>query len=568
MKAITKIILTALLLLTSQSGMAQIMEKYPGILFSSVTPDGRYLLSSYKGVIIYDRQTDKTYRYGIEYNAGLGNEMSDDGIVVATTEQDTQPCYWKDGQWYLLKHTIGNNVTFAMANGITNDASRIVGTMDCRPLTKKAWPMVSPVLWTWDESKKDYTFEMLPHPDKDITGCSPQQVSATYISKDGKTILGQVTDYRGLLEYQIIYRQAEDGTWSYETSGQDLMLVKDAVWPPYPSRPVKPQAADYLTDEEVEAFNKANRAYLDSLEIVDLTGINPRMPFYEEFIKERKDEYDAAMKQYNADNEKYVKDLYAFFDAYEANVTRNRFEFNTHRLSENGQYYICNYVYPDPDNQSSDKIVMFTSPIRYNLQNPGEYRVTPGQSLGVFSICNDGSMTAATPKDHGTVDSRTSYVISPEGEQEEFKDWIKRRSPEADEWLQQNMTYEQTDGEKQTLYGTVRLNADASKILSYIIEPGSSSYTSYYIDLNATSEGIDENVSNDNLKVIYRPDAGQIDLTSNPDRIEIYDAAGRRLYQAARPGNTLRVKNLLRPGVYVVRTSCQNRSTSTKIVVM
>lgn len=498
---------------------AQVMEKYPGIAFTKLSNKGRYLVASSQGVTIFDREEQKTHQYGSSYSVGLGNAISDNGIIVGSASNSTKPCYWQDGEWHDLPHNIGSNVSFGMANGITPDGSAIVGYIDCRAVTKKQWPMVSPVIWTLDHATGEYMFQMLPEPEKDVTGCTPQQVSATFISADGKTVLGQVTDLRGGLEYQIVYRQGTDGTWTCETSGEGRMVKDDAYWPEYPTRPTKPQAADFLTQDEIKAFNDANQAYRDSLEIVDLTGKNPRMPFYEDFINERRDEYEAAMEQYEKDNAKYVTDLYAFFDAYAANITHHRYEFNSHKLSRNGRYYTANYIYPDPDDNNPDitKVKMFLSPIFFDLQSEADPQVTVHTQLAVYTVSDNGCVVAATPKEDATVYSRTAYMIRPGQEPQLFSDWIKASHPEAQKWLEENMTYTVPEGTgqeagTQVLYGTVRMTPDESKIIAYAVDPSNEQYISYFMD--------------------FAPDAGVGSVESSasePVETARYDIAGRRL---------------------------------------
>lgn len=534
--------IAALFILLPLIAGAQVMEKYPGISFTKLSNNGRYLVSTSPSTVILDRDTEEVYQYGTTYAVGLGNAISDNGIIVGSTASNSKPCYWQDGEWHLLPHNAGNNVSFGMANSISPDGKSIVGYIDCRAITKKQWPMVSPVLWTLNPTTGEYEFSMLPEPVMDITERTPQQVSATFISEDGKTALGQVTDNRGMLEYQAIYRLDDEGKWSIENSGQDGMLVEDAYWPPYPTRPVKPQAADYLTDEEKQAFNDANRAYLDSLEIVALTGKNPHMPFYEEFIKANKEKYDADMAKYEEDNSHYVTDLYAYFDAYAANLTYKRYEFNSHKLSANGRYYTVNFIYPDPGDNNPDinKVKMFLSPKFFDIGDPdAEPELTIDNSMAVYTISNYGCIAAATPKSDARIYSRTTYLIRPGQEPQLYSDWIKANHPEAQKWLEENMTYtvpqdcDQTPG-PQVLYGTVRMNPDETKLIATAVDPSNEQYMTYFMDFAPTS-GI-----------------GSV-AVSNTEVVETarYDITGRRLSEPA-------------PGINIVRYS---DGTSRKIVV-
>ena len=553
---------------------AQLMEKYPGIAFTKLSNKGRYLVSSANRVVIFDRQELKTYQYSSGYNIGLGNAVSDTGIIVGAAENDSKPCYWKDGEWHILPHDIPGNPTFAMANGITSDGTCIVGYIDCRAATKKAWPMVSPVMWTLDEKSGEYVFHMLPEPDKDITGrCAPQQVSATYISNDGKTALGQVTDYRGMLEYQIVYNQGPDGNWSYKISGDDRMIKPNAVWPEYPERPAKVLPEDYLTDEEKAAFNEANQAYLDSLEIVSLTGKNPRMPFYEEFIKERREEYEAAVKKFNEDSESYVTRLYAFFDAYAANITNHRYEFNSHKLSSNGKYYTCNYIYPDPEDKNPDvtKVKMFLSPILFDLSGNNDPQVTVNVSMNTYTVSDNGCVAAAMPKNDDKVYSRTSYLIRPGEEPVLFSSWIKNNYPEVQEWLEENMTYTVPEGcdqeaGPQVLYGTVRMTPDETKLISYAIDPETEQYVTYFVDLDRGA-GIEPTDIDRAPGLIYDSTSGLITLCGEADRLDIFGISGERVYSANTPAQTVNIKELVGQGIYVVRLSGKGGIKTSKIIV-
>lgn len=567
--------LLALGLLAGMSCGAQVMEKYPGFLLTKISNDGRYLISESAGVsTIYDRQEKKTYRYGSQYVLGLGNAISDNGIVVSSIDNTSKPCYWRDGEWHVLPYDV-EQPSIGMANGITPDGKRIVGLMDCRNLTKKAWPMVSPVIWTWDEAKGDYVFDMLPAPEKDITGCVPQQVSATFISADGKTVLGQVTDYRGMLEYQVVYREGADGKWVCEPSGADRVEVKGAVWPEYPEQPVMPRPGDYLTDNEIKAYDNAYTAYLDSLEIVSLTGKQPRLPFPADFLKERKDEYDEDMSVYKEKNDSYLTDLYAFFRAYDANLTKHRFEFNSHRMSANGDFYVSNYIYPDPAPVDPKEVKLFIAPIIYNMKDGGEPRLIENSSMGVYSICNDGLMSVATPRNESYNYSKVSYIVPPGEEPVKYLDWLNDRSPDAYDWLLRNMVYDIEDaGEHMVLPsgvtllpGTVRLSPDASKIFAYILDPGNNQYTSYFIDLDAEPAGVDSAVEESQLRVFFNAEGNLLNLVGDPLRVDIYDMAGRCVYGANNPLPTISVNDIVGAGVYIVRVSDKTQTVSEKIMV-
>lgn len=562
-------------LLAWLAGGAQVMEKYPGYLLTHVSDNGRFLISENNGTtIIRDREADAVFSYGSNMVVGLGNAISNTGIAVGSSDNFTNPCFWQDGEWIFLNHDV-QSPSIAMANAVTPDGHRIVGSIDCRSITGKAEPMVSPVVWTWDESAGDYRFEMLPEPATDITGCAPQQVSATFISDDGKTVLGQVTDYRGMIEYQVVFNEGDDGVWTCRTSGTERMQKEDAVWPPYPDRPVLPKAVNYLSEGELQAWDNAYQAYLDSLEIVPLTGKNPRMPYYDDFLDEHKAEFEEAMKDYEEKNESYLTDLYAFFDAYNANLTKHRFEFNSHRLSGNGAFYACNLVYPDPAPVDPDNVPTFFSPVLYALTGDEDSRLVIDESMGLYGLSNDGTMFVATPRSTSYAYSRLPYVIPPGGEPMRYTAWLRECSPQAYEWLVDNMSYG-LDGEEADeiladglalLAGTVRINSDASKIISYILEPETNRYVSYFIDLNAESDGVKGHESVGALGAYYVADKAAIVLTGDVDRVDIYDMAGRHVYGEDAPSPTIGLRGIAGAGVYVVRVAGGGTVVSRKIVI-
>lgn len=568
-----KAIITLSLLAPLACG-AQVLEKYQGFKLTRMSENGRYMAAGVSGLTIYDRETKQSQSYGSGYVLGGGNALSDNGMIVGTTNNYTEPGLFRDGTWHALPHNAGAT-TYARADGITPDGTRIVGTMDCRQLTRKAWPMVSPVLWTLDEQSGEYVFELLPAPDKDITTCSPQQISATYVSADGKTVLGQVTDYRGLLQYQIVYRQDSKGEWSYEISGDDKIIKKDAVWPEYPTRPTKPQAADYLTDEEKLAFNNANQAYKDSLEIVALTGKQPRMPFYEDFIKERKSEYDADMKTYVEQSETYATLLSEFEEAYKNNLTNCVFEFNSHIMSANGQHYGANFIYSGPEDPANPgKTTTYVSPMYVPLSGQGETFLFTTPSMNTYSVCDDGMVIGATPSNDERVYSREPWVIIPSsGETMEYKDWLQANYPAALEWLKENMAYDISaadapDGVEQkgvVLYGTVRMNSDATRAIAYAVDPENGGYVSYFADLKAQPSGV-ESVKETTLGFYPNPATDFITFTGAVEAVEVYDMAGRRLY-SGNPGKTLSVKDLGGEGIYLLRLTGAEGTATRKLIL-
>ena len=451
------------------------------------------------------------------------------------------------------------NPSYARADDVTPDGKIIVGSMDCRGLTKKAWPMVSPVIWVLNEATGKYEFSLMPEPEKDITAVTlPQQVTATSVSADGKTVLGQVTEFSGLLNYQIVYRQSENGEWKFETPDAHNLIKEGAVWPEYPVRPTKPKLENYITQDEIKAYNQANQAYQDSLEIVSLTGIRPKMPFPEDFLKERKEEYEADMDKYQTDSETYLTMLRAFQSATIENITNTVFNFKSQILSNNGKYYGANYIYSGPaDPVDPTKVPTYVSPMILNLEERDGGWLYYHPSTTLFSICDDGTMIGCTPSNDSYIYAREPYVITPGNDVPVlFVDWVKGKSSEAAEWLAQNISYDLSaadspsgrDEEGYVMAGSVRLTPDATKAIGYLCEPKTYKYISYIIDFTAKTDGI-ASVGEDAALSVYEAN-GTLHFAGNPASVEIYDLSGRCVY-AGTPAETLDMAGA--KGVYIVK---------------
>ncbi len=568
----------SLLFLAPFALSAQVMEKYEGVQLNRMSNNGRFIVDGVSGVKIIDRNTNARYSYGSGFMLGMGNSISDDGIIVGTRNENSQPCYWKDGEWYDLPHNVPN-VVEGIATGITADGKVICGLMGCSGLTKVSWPMNQPVLWTLNESSGEYEFEILPIPEEDITTvCRPQQIQARFISDDGDRILAQIVDYRGLLQYQLLYTKSAEGEWTYEVCGDNLLIKPNSVWPEYPVRPTMPRPENYLTPEEVDAFNKANRAYKDSLEIVSLTGKNPKAPFYQDFVKERKEEYERDVAKYQEDSDSYITRLYAFFDAYAANVTNNNFNSGSQRLSGNGKYYAANFVYSGPADPITGKAPSYVSPIRYDVESKIHYH-TPHSSMASFSIGNNGEIMAVTPRTDDKVLTREPYLIFPDDPQAlvPFADWVKSECPVAYDWIQENMKYDVDEMDAKNgvavtdsvFYGSIRMDPTFRRMISYVVNPSTNVYDSYFIDLDAQPESALNTISEDtSLNAYPNPTGDVLYFSNNVITADIYSLSGQLVLRKKENEKSVSLRSVGIPsGIYLVRMNSDKGTRTEKVIL-
>ncbi len=209
---------------------------HPDFYFDKMSSNGKWLATQTMGTVyIYDRDKDTYYEFIASedavseyYATGIGNCWSDDGILVGSVN-DVDCAYWMDEEWNELPINREENLGLNMANGITPDGSRIVGSVGISSISIYSEQMIKPVYW---DRLPDGSYDMykeLPYPAPDFCGRVPQSISAVCISDDGKTILGQIVDWSGWYIYPIVYQQQADGSWTYKTYAEGQTSLGDIV---------------------------------------------------------------------------------------------------------------------------------------------------------------------------------------------------------------------------------------------------------------------------------------------------------------------------------------------------
>ena len=219
------LLLSAVAALGTAGANALEPQVFENVTINMLSPDGNMGVSSMYGTVtIFDFANNKTYEYGsgeggvfsdgfgddtssITYNVGNGNCISSTGIVVGGLGDDVA-AYWENGEWKMLP--TGDVTGVYSAHGVSADGGVICGIVPSRTTGETT---TLPAVWTRkaDGTYNDYV--ILPHPEKDFTGRDPQYITAVAISADGKTVAGQVLDYRGGMPQPIIYRLNDKNEW-------------------------------------------------------------------------------------------------------------------------------------------------------------------------------------------------------------------------------------------------------------------------------------------------------------------------------------------------------------------
>lgn len=499
---------------------AQELYVLPNAMFDKASEDGHYLVQCVEGeVLIFDAWAENeedailyfesdydemNEYYTPYYSLGFGNIFSENGLMVGCIDACT-PGYLnlEEGEWIALPIREGdaNPAKNNHADAITPDGSRICGGIALSNFgTDAADVMMAPVIW---DRKADGTYgeyQVLPYPTKDLTGRVPQYCTARWMSDDGRTIAGTVTDYSGFIIIPIVYRQNAKGEWSYELLAEELIYNTEAKFPDYPTyEPKYVNPEKYLNEAEMTAFEAASKAYNDSLSAAysGEADYPSYYPYATDFMVENLTQYSADTAVFNKENKLYQDSLEAFNDVfYDSDVVYNTsFEFNGLSLSRDGKYvsHTLHMEDPNPDPLSWFPEVL-SVPHRFNLQAEGNpVEVCKDQTKGLISstlndgrvlILNDGATRNTYVWPVGT-----SYTTS-------LYEFIRTKNQAIGDTIQKYFTFSLpeydeewnvTPGEPQIYMGTAAANGVANLFYGFMINDfvnsGDWYIISYVVDL-------------------------------------------------------------------------------------
>lgn len=515
-----KILLLAACVL-SQIGIAnaQVNETYEGAAFSSMSPNGVWLVEDSNGdVRLYNRTTGEWKEfYSTEdllttYHAGLGKCINDDGMFVGSISYSAS--YYKDGEWHELPQSQGQKSGMNGCNAVTPDGKRICGIlgnsdfdMDGEDAT-----YAIPAVWT-QQDDGSWKEEILPYPTLDFSHRAPQYIIANDISADGKTIVGNVRDCLGFYNTLIVYHQAEDGTWSYTQPLTELVYddEKASEIPDYPKNLTYPEGKNYMTDEQYQQYLE-DYEYWEEMYNLYLSGTitweeMPPCPEEWQYIDdEHRDQWVADSTAYYDYQDTYWEELAAWQEKFNAALNGESFNFNSVDLSENGKWLAA-------CTQSGKTVVI-------NLED-NTSRVVETSEMASTGVTNDGIVVVCSPLSLGY--SRAPYILLPDSDDPiNFKVWLE----------EMGMSNILTEG----FTGTTACNAKGTMFCGYIA-PLEGDPCSYFVDLG----NIDPTAINSTAT-----DANELSR-------EYYNLDGQRINKPTR-------------GIYIERINTTNGSTSHKIV--
>lgn len=402
-------------------GIAQTMPEHvsyeKGVYALKMSPNGTWYGSLAGNASLHNTATGEIYVYP-DCLLGLGNAVTDTGIAVGDSGDGPAILYNGD----IIVPEALQQFWFAQLNAITPDATRLVGIVNNTKRNGVSYvgfvADVNP-----DLSLSNVT--MLPYPEKDLFGSAPQFVTAVWISDDGKTILGQVLDWRGYFGYPIVYKENTQGEWSYSLPSENLFNPTGIDIPvnPWLNEPNFPEPEDYMSGLMLQAYQMKYQQFIE--------GVIREQPIPEEYMTEEQfAAYEKAVNDYNDwyySSEQRINDYIRIFD--QVLSTSPTFSLNEMTLHPSGEYFMTSGGVVDDNGELVGAIYQFSD------KEVMQVLKGPNGALYPSQILEDGTLIASLPM----MEVPTSYIMLP-GTTEfvSIPDYLEKDYPEISAWIKQN----------------------------------------------------------------------------------------------------------------------------------
>lgn len=513
---------------------------YPGYSFNQISANGRVAASEVFGMVtIYDLTTGSFTSFGPteesydEYSLGLGNCFNADGtILLGSTTGACDAAYYQNGEWHQLD--VPDPDMTNLSNGITPNGSRICGSVGLSPMTiDEDVLMQVPAYWDRNKDGGYGEYHILPHPDKDFFGEKPQYVTAISISKDGKTIVGQMVFSSGGMTVPVVYQEDEKGEWSYTLPTKELFNPAGLEPVEYPGDGFAgPSQEQFMSEEEIEAYYAALEEYYANW------PPTTDYPEYENFMSdEEKDAYKEAYDKYKEAYDAWQEKSDAYWEYYDGVLNSSpNFVFNNALISTDGKYVVTTLSKPDPNaDPLAGRNTDIYTPCSIDIATGTLTPANTDLSLLASGVADNGVILAAN-----TIGSKpmTGYIIK-NGEIQTIQEYIASINPAYGEWIVKNMTHEVVVGydegydedydeiiEEVVYTGIPVATPDMSVISIWNDRSWDYSYEyfaeSVVFDMNATTGISTIAASNKNLSVAN----GQLIIPAGFASVEIFNVSG------------------------------------------
>lgn len=540
---------------------------YVGAKFQHLSANGNVAVSEVMGTLtIYDlkagtsvsfgaTEDDDDFTYSTDYTLGNGNCVTADGSIILVSINYDKAAYLQNGEFYDLD--VPNPDLTNSFNGITPDGARICGNVGSASMNEgfdSDVTMCLPAYWDRNADGKGYgKCNLLPAPKTDLFGRAPQYVKAIAISKDGKTIAGQITDARGMYEYPIVYKQDNDGKWSYILPSEKLFNPDKLPMPGNePVSPVSPNPTDYMSGDRKTAYQEAYDRY--------------EWPNAEDYMTDaEKAEYQKAVDKYNAENEIWWNEWdewnSKYFDITESSP--NFFDNNIF-LSTDGKKVVSTVSSlvenPNPTGWGSPFMEVY-SPCTVDIESGDFWTVDPEISCYVSGVADNGIIFATN--EPGSI-PMSGYIIK-DGDIQTIQAYLTSVNPDYGKWITKNMSHEiinyvwsdeteqYEEVPEEVTYTGVPVATPDMSLLSIWNDRGWDDSYEYFgesviFELSATGGISSISADNKNLSV---DENGNINVPAGFASVKVYNISGACVKDVNAPAATIELS--LEKGVYVVK---------------
>lgn len=416
------IILLAALSLPAIAGLAaEVPENVvyqKGIYTFKISPNGLWFGSQGGVASTYNSETGKVVYYEDMY-IGNGNAISDNGLLVGT--DNTSAVIMKDGE--AIHSDSFSPYWGSYINAITRDGSRITGFVNGQ---RGADLMYIPFVADVDADGNVGELTILPHPKIDLFGsAAPQSVVGHSISDDGKSIIGEVTDWRGMFSYPIYFVQDDKGEWDYFLPTEQLFNPTGIDIPrnPWLDEPKYPEPEDFMTNP---LLKQAYEAAMEKWEASGYNGTQPNPSAY--MTEEDYANYEKAVEDYNEwyygrlDDEKAYVQLY--IDVLRSSPGSSGGEMALHG---SGDYFVARGTVLNENFEMVGTLYKFNRDGSYEtLGNLTEEGLFPNQVLSDGTIVLTKAIMAVPD----------SYFLFPDKDElVSLQDYLKPDHPEISNWI-------------------------------------------------------------------------------------------------------------------------------------
>lgn len=411
-------------LMLAQAGLEPVV--LPDATARKISSDGKWVACYGMAIEAYNVENKETHIYP-ECSLGVGNAVALDGTIVGSQEDGS--VFMKKGEIIIPEILEPYGVTGI--NAITPDGSRITGYLRNPVLNDNyegdpfdgATIVFLPFYAELTASGTIEKINILPYPKKDFLGYSPMYVTGDWISADGKTILGKMTDSFGRFEDPVVFHENNNGEWSCSTPTKEFNNPNGIVLPenPWNKGPEEPLVKNYMSELRYQA-------YLEAVEKSLFGGPEPNPLNY--MSEEMAQKYLADCEEYENYYIEHRGELDAYEQAYREILYTSTF-FTESALNPNGNTFATSGVYYDEEGTGAPSKVYI-----FNIET-GKYQKLESKYSGlkIHQVLTDGTVIAYTGL--FTYDILNGYILLPgAADFIPFSEYLASVNPGYSEWLE------------------------------------------------------------------------------------------------------------------------------------